>query len=446
MSKKTLLICTFFLGVLLFSFFYQKKTSSAPSSLKRQSLCENQYASLRSCPKNVGKVFLPRTYGVKSIYVGYSDDTYHLDFLDLLLEKVETLESKPVVNILIGREDIQNARAYFQPPYTKKQYDYINYLTSPSNEVIWQQDYFEILFDTMTGESLFVDLPYLEREGEHIPAALSLSCQKNLIEQPQNFSEDYPPGNGDYGGNIEPFSEKVLVIGNNITYETSDQIKKITSQELVEIKVDWLLTGHVDELFSVLPHSKNASACDQSLFYASPEKAFELLEKNNEPLALTGPYAQSPFDDGSTWPSFEECLLSKTNPSKKCQNFFLANTAYQKIQRENISLIQEAFQKNHQCKLKEVPIPQLFAPSEEFKEVYGQVDDEALAFNSNSVNNIFFWPYLFLPKQDILPFQKYLVEILKTQSIESIFFEGEFVHTLGGGIHCATNISYACQP
>lgn len=442
MFKKVLFLVVF-VCILVFSLF---KNSQIHKDANNIAYCENQSLELQKCPKNLGKIFLPRSYQARSIFIAYSNDLHHKNFLDLILKKVKKLNPVPVVNVLISRTEVPEARTYFQDKYLLENRKFLNYIPTPSDDTIWQQDYYELLFDTKSGRVSIVDLPYKSREGEDLPSAISLYCKKPLIEQPINYSIEEPPDTGDFGGNIEPFSEKLLVVGNNMTKITSSWLKKLTSQKVIEVDVSWLLTGHVDELFSILPHTANARPCDQTLLYASPAKAMDLLKDyqgRQVPMLL---YEKNIFEDEMTWPAFEECIVNKKRPAKICSDLFRANKTYEKIQQDNIKLIQDQMQFLHNCKLTTLPIPQLFAPHKTQQDLYGTPEDYAVAFNNNSVNNIFFWPYLFLPKQRVGVFQTYIENVLKKFPIELNFIAGEFVHSLAGGIHCATNISYACRP
>ncbi len=60
-------------------------------------LCENK-EEIRSCPKPDTKLFLPRTYPARSLYIGYSSDEVHTEFLKLIIDQVQSLEFKPMIN------------------------------------------------------------------------------------------------------------------------------------------------------------------------------------------------------------------------------------------------------------------------------------------------------------------------------------------------------------
>ncbi len=406
-------------------------------------LCENK-EEIRSCPKPDTKLFLPRTYPARSLYIGYSSDEVHTEFLKLIIDQVQSLEFKPMINILVPRTEDIEAHKALQKYFDHKNFDFINLIPTTSNETVWAQDYMEILFDTKTGFSKIVDLPYAGREGESIPVSVALSCQKQIIEQ-RDYTQEDMPGNGDYGGNIEAISEKILLVGNNLSNESFDIIQNITSQELVEVDVNWLETGHVDELFTTLPNKKEAKACEQTLLVASPGRAYEVLDGLPKDLKEEKSRFEGYYDDYNVWPVRHQCLYPKNFKTKECIELRNANNVYQMNIEGSVQKIEAAFEKLHGCKLSIERFPQLFIPVNTFS-VYGTYNDRAVALNPNSVNNIFFYPKLILAKQEFLPFQKSIEAVLKNFSYEVIYADGKFVHELNGGIHCATNISYGCSP
>ncbi|MBD64810.1 MAG: hypothetical protein CME62_06360 [Halobacteriovoraceae bacterium] len=406
-------------------------------------LCETR-SEMRSCPQKHGKIFLPRTYTARAIYLGYSEDEYHKEFLELIIQQVKQLETRPMVNILVPRTEDLFAYDHLVKYFAKKDYEFLNIIPTASNETIWAQDYMEILFDTKTGFSQIVDLPYIGREGETIPASIALSCQKELIEQDE-FKSGNIPGNGDYGGNIEPITPKILTVGNNLTNETFNVLKASTSQELIDIDVQWLETGHVDELLTTLPLKKDAGPCEQTLLVASPKLGLELIKK----LPMTEKPAKNQlmpfFDDYDNWPDLYHCLYPKNFKLKECLELYRANETYQAHIDKSVESLQLAINKHHQCRLKVESFPQIFVPLKKQKK-YGEYTDRAIALNPNSVNNIFFYPTLILPKQIFPVFQEEVDKVLSQYPYKIIFANGKFVHELNGGIHCATNISYGCTP
>ena len=406
-------------------------------------LCENP-TELRKCPDIKGEIILPRNYPARSIYVGFSNDKYHLDFLDQLISLVSQLETKPMLNILVPRlEDIE---AYDQlKKYFDDTYQLINLIPTSSNETVWAQDYMEILLDTKSGKSEIINLPYFGREGDYIPISVGLSCQKNMIDQPLYPTDAPLPGNGDYGGNIDALTSKVVMLGNNMTNQTYDLIEKSTVQKIVEVNVEWLETGHVDEIITTLPLKKNASDCDQALLVASPKVALDIVQNKTKDLNSFSSEFKPFYVDDLVWPSRDKCLLFKNQKDPDCIEFTKVNLWYERIIQKSLDKVQNLIQAEHGCRLKEIKFPQLFVPLEKAQE-YGLYEDRAVPLNPNAVNNIFFYPYLVLPQQEFEPFQADIEMKLRNLPHKIEYTNSKFVHELNGGIHCATNISYACTP
>ncbi len=407
------------------------------------SLCELT-TDIRQCPENLGSLFLPRTYSARAIYVGFSRDQIHVDFLYSLIDEVSKLDVAPKVNILIPSLEEYEAHKVLKKYFGKEDYSFINLIPTASKDAVWAQDYLEILFNTKTGQSEIVDLPYYEREGEDLPASVALVCQKELKPQAE-FTTEYKPGSGDYGGNIEAITTKILTVGTNLSDETYKVLKSLTSQEITELNVDWLETGHVDELITTLPFKKNAEPCEQALLIASPKLAYDTIAATPIDLKEQKNPNSPFFDNEDVWVDHFHCLFRKNSKRSDCLELEKANLVYQSIIDQGVATIQTLIEKHHGCRLKEERFPQLFVPLK-YRDKYGTLDDRAVSLNPNSVNNIFFFPNLILAKQSFEPFQKTVDKVLLNFPFKAIYIDDKFAHELNGGIHCATNISYGCAP
>lgn len=411
-------------------------------SIKSQKLCETRLDNV-SCPESLGRVFLPRTYPARAIFIGFSKDKVHLEFLDSVVKAVSKLQVKPKINILIPRTADYDAYETLKKYFDDSLYSFINLIPTSSIDTVWAQDYMEVLINTETGISEIIDLPYYGREGDDIPFSVGLACQKTVHPQAV-FEADFEPASGDYGGNIEPITAKVLTVGNNISDETLSSIQNLTTQDIIEVNVEWLETGHVDELITTLPHKRNASPCEQTLLVSSPKLAFSIISQTpKESEILLNPNLPY-YDEDNTWTDHYHCLHPSNQNKSECLELLTANTVYQELIDVSVSKIQESMQVKHNCRLEISQFPQIFVPLNPRK-LYGTYDDRAVALNPNSVNNIFFYPNLMLAKQEFPPFQKILDQTLKTFPYTLHYVDGKFVHELNGGIHCATNISYGCS-
>ncbi len=402
--------------------------------------CENPVSS-KKCPEHVDKIFFPRNFPAKSIYLGFNSDENQINFINLMINKIKNSNEPPKLNILVPRIDEDLAYNKLNYTFSQKKYEFLNIIQTSSFETVWAQDYFEQVTDLKKRSTPIIDLPYIGREGEHIPYTLALVCQKEIIPQ-AHFSQEELPSNGDYGGNILPITTDLLLVGNNISQKTYNVIKAQTSQTIIDIEVDWLETGHVDELITVLPHKKNAQSCEQSLFVSSPKLALELIDKN--PATVKSAKSFVPyFDNSNYWPEYSHCLKEKLIKTKECINLRKANIRYQTKIDKSVETIQSAMQEKHGCKLKVENIPQLFLPYK-LKEVFKGNQDRAAALNPNSVNNIYFNGFLMIAKQELDFFQAFIENILKNYPFQTTFLDNKFINELNGGLHCATNILYGC--
>ena len=131
--------------------------------------------------------------------------------------------------------------------------DYVEVLLTPSDYTIWAQDYFELAIDSKTGALSIIDLPYEKEAGEHIPTAISLACNHNLIGQSEIDVSNMPRPSGNFGGNIDALTDNLVLIGNNMHPSQKQVLVEEIQQKFLEIDVKWLSVGHVDELISVIP-------------------------------------------------------------------------------------------------------------------------------------------------------------------------------------------------
>jgi hypothetical protein len=212
-----------FFSVLLLGSCFETNRSS------KVSLCEN-FNNLRACPEKAQTLILPRTFPASSIYIGFIPDSYHLDFLKKLIDIVKEHPQGPKLNVLIPRLDDTDAYDKLKSYFAKTNYEFLNFIPTSSDQTIWAQDYMEIVFDTQKGVSKILNLPYYGREGDYIPTSIGLSCQKQIIEQAE-FDESNYPGNGDYGGNIDAITTKVMIVGNTISNPTYEILKSSISQK-----------------------------------------------------------------------------------------------------------------------------------------------------------------------------------------------------------------------
>ena len=370
-----------------------------------------------------------------------------MEMLKKLIQLANLRQPAPRLNLLIPRNEVEISHSSLQELPKGDLRSLVNMIPTPSDDTLWAQDYMEIGFDLEKKESFFLDLPYTEREGEGLPPALSLICKSPLEQQPLGRGEDF--GNGDYGGNIESYPGHLILIGDNMAPATKIKLANLFKhQELVSINVNWLETGHVDELFSYLPNPINKN-CPFMLNYASPKLAIELLnntqsweqfltsyyyEKN---LFLSDEYNRTDFSD-----CFSHSTINESEPL--CRGLLDANMKYEDLIQKSLSHLQEKLNSKLGCSVPSNPLPLLFAPANPMSD-YGTDQDYARSINPNPINNILIGENLVVARQANQAFQSITDEVIKATSIQPHYVNGNLMHYLSGGIHCTVNIIRACK-
>lgn len=428
--------------------FYLFRTSDE-SGRSDAPLCYTPSLSLNeefTCPFSDGDYLLPRHFPATGIFVGYVHDRGHEELLRTLLGIARQSAPPMKLNILIPRHEVSIARrglaALLQEPLSS----FVNILPLPSDETLWAQDYMKVGADLAAMKPFFLDLPYIEREGESIPSALSLLCKIPLYDQPANY-EKSAPDNGDYGGNIQPFPGDFIVVGNNITEETFRHTREtFARQEIVPIDVRWLETGHVDEIVTYIPDP--GAKCGFRLLQASPRRAVELLNETKSWNRFIPDYEQNIFlDENYARHDFSSCFQNELVDSKRpeCSKLISANETYARHIEDTVRRIRLEMEKRLNCRPIEASgLPVLFAPAETAA-FYGSKTDYARAINPNSVNNILLNEHIVFPQQDNPHLQKEIEKTLERTGLKTHFVDSHLHLSLMGGIHCTSTVSRTCR-
>jgi hypothetical protein len=317
----------------------------------------------------------------------------------------------------------------------------------------------EIGLSLKDGRLRIIDLPYTDREGEAIPAAIALSCQFDLISQPEDRHDDDQddlPQHGNYGGNIEALPGNLLLIGNTMSQMTQKHLRHIFKQmTAIKINVRWLETGHVDELFTVLPDHSAKATCPFALVYTSPKLALELVKKHSFtsrnrilPSPVTIEDVSTELQDISF---FTQCLslyAQNKTPDERCQKLIQANVAYEElIQQERRRIDAELIKHNTCSSINWIALPQLFVPSYNVwlqEGNWGSDEDEAQALNPNTINMIALGEEVIVPEQPYKPFAQEVARRLAELNLSPVGVDSALSHYLSGGLHCNTAVARMC--
>lgn len=418
-------------------------------SLNRQVTCENTQIdknTLPLCPAGPKPRILPRHYPLHSIYLGYTEGIERMGLFQIVLNIVSNLDPKIPLVVMVPRDQAQMAANELDAYLNDQNKDLVQLVYTPADYTIWAQDYFEQAVNGETGAHYFIDLPYEGRLGEHIPSALALACNSGLISQAGIDYKLDENVSGNYGGNIESITDDLLLVGNTLSPDQRAILERELSQEVLDINVNWLKVGHVDELISVIPVANKKGKCPFDILYSSPGLALELIKKESEKSELKP--LRFRFDFGEKQSTFNlwECH-TKGYSHPGCKAMISANTEYEKIVQSNISKIKQALvRKDKSCSsVNFVKVPVLFTASQS-QQRYGLKSDKAMTIDPNPVNNVLIGNNIIIPQQGLRPLYQYTKSVLEKYQLNVTAVDGEYVHIFDGGLHCSMNMRRTCRP
>ena len=425
--------------------------------------CPQYYIShepgILACPKTQGLTILPGYYPPRALFVGYSPEPSFTAFLRTLIAHNARRRRPLRIIIMVPRLDTEQAYQDLKPYMHGAQASHLTFFASPSDETLWMQDYMEIALSLKDGRLKLIDLPYTDREGEALPAAIGLSCQYDLIVQPEDGDEDDPPewpDHGNYGGNIEALPGNLLLIGNTMNPATRAHLRRVLPQMTpLIIDVRWLETGHVDELFAVMPDHSAGAACPFAMVYTSPKLALDLAQQAhfNTSKQVSPPPVEieDVSDELKDLSVFTNCLSTyaqKRVGEEYCRRFIEANLAYEELIQRQRRRIDKALRQRKTCaQIKWMALPQLFVPSfdvwlEDGK--WGSARDTAQALNPNVVNMIALDNEVIAPAQPYAPFGEEVSQRLQELGLTPVHVDSALSHYLSGGLHCNTAVARMC--
>jgi hypothetical protein len=223
----------------------------------------------------------------------------------------------------------------------------------------------------------------------------------------------------------------------------------------ITINVKWLETGHVDELFSVLPDQSAKAACPFAMVYTSPKLALDLVQKHKMtshqhilPNPVTAEDVSLELQDFSFFPECLSLYAHNKVDGERCKKFIQANIAYESLIQQERRRIDAALVKHKACaKINWIPLPQLFVPSYNVwleEGHWGSDEDEAQALNPNTVNMIALGEEVIVPEQPYEPFAQEASRRLGELNLLPVRVDSSLSHYLSGGLHCNTAVARMC--
>ncbi len=423
-------------------------TLSTNSNKTKQDLClswpqkETSINTTKSCPDFSNGLFLSRLYPAKAILIGHSKRDEHNTFLEEYINQLP-MQLKKV--IFTSHNNFSKINEIFNK--TNKRSD-IKILAYSGDDFLWVQDYFKIYMNQEKDMSLF-EVPYPDKTVSKMIQKFSNQCSiKNTRKTNKGNIIKYNTS-GDFAGNIYPLTDKIILIGNNMSLQVEQQLAKVTSQEIIRINTSWLETGHVDEVISQIPTRKrttDGNLCPFNIAFPSPSLAMKLINLDStERIELTN--LLPAFIESNE--EYANCILSlakdtkKTFESVECMQLKLFNREIVKSMNRTINKIKDSVYKIEKCNIdKFIPFPVLFTPID--KTDFSSSKGLVRPVNSNPINNVLIKGTIFLPFQKYGPFKQYLNLILQEMDLNTKYLIENHLQEMGGGIHCMSQVVRDC--
>lgn len=261
----------------------------------------NSSAKGKTCPTS-GSTLLDDTYPAAAhvISIAPFNETpaaaeVPSTFVLKVLESYNYSDDAPPIIIPSSTTEFQNLMVQLQSKIAasagkipKKILDKV--IPAESDTYTWQQDYFESFVDLDTGRPVLREIQGYGRQPENSTSSTAQAgklCNIGQGPKLKSFHEGNggggkSEGNGEMGGNIEGLPGGLCLVGNNQAPDFSAQFCG-GHENIVNVDVNFLAVGHVDELFKVVPTKRPGipDECNFSMMFASPEKALELLDQKS---------------------------------------------------------------------------------------------------------------------------------------------------------------------
>lgn len=323
------------------------------------------------CPDS-GTTLLDETYPVQAYVVSYKTlgnretDKVPTDFIETVFESYD-LKSMPQI-ILAGdsETEFKKIKDRIKSNLESKKVNesdiekMLSQITlSKGPHYTWQQDYFESFIDPNTGSPVLREVEsYKSHHSSVAGQTKKIQSSASLcgVTEGEPIKPDKKSLNvsGEMGGNMEGLPGGLCLIGDNMG---KDFAKNFCGDDknIVQVESSWMQTGHVDEIFKVIPtdiKDGRPSQCQFSLMVASPQKGLSILKSpqvgNENIIQIPGELK----DDSLKWflssregntANSEFCRMIKA--SKKVQGGS-PNTPAKKTRGVFLDLFKNIFMKN----------------------------------------------------------------------------------------------------
>ena len=471
------------------------------------------------CPEDLDDIKgLDNTHPSGGIFALYTGDNSL--FLKDLISNYFKSDKAGRFNLVLPREEMEALKQ--EPALVKllnsKRVNIVYVETMPSVGR-WMQDSFQ--FTTIDAKPALYQLTHGRESGQKIEMRLACKLARNCdipyyippgMVNPYNIEEN----NLNSGGNLEVLPGGTFLSGVR-KYSYGDEIKPLRTRfqntqkylleksgnRVLEIDTSFLRVGHVDEIFNFVKTDRPAP-CDFAVMMASPEKAFELLEKaassnvsifnRINPLSFfIGPaYAGMRAAPSIPCSQYTERKLelrdinypiSENEIAKmkkyKCINgmtaqSFVRSRTYSIIKNRNMDAWGDSYtdwQISEDGEMKKVLVRRQGANhvlganreliAEELKKTTGCKNPPVieipvffrnrLSFTPNLINGVVQTPpggasSVILPQSYFAPFDEYVEKELSKYGVSTTYVHDLGYHLKHGEVHCGTNSARICRP
>lgn len=435
--KIGLMVSALLIITLVLIIFYHGQLPKVPASP-----CEASGGLFDKPPQCIkaGALSLPdATNPVRGAFFGFSPGYGMVDALAIIAKSLDENAEKITLNILYAANDeVDATQAELGDLQKVVKADRLNLIATSEKEAVWAQDFMLTAWDSGKQQPVIIDLPYRTDEGDKAPSDIAQACHLPLVAAPSQQGERHLSGvNGSYGGNIEGLAGATLLVGNNTPRVTQEFLADLTQAKNLQVKADWLSTGHVDEFLQLVPNlKKNRKDCGVAIIAASPKLALN----HAETIQATSQNTHLSFQP------FIGCgaEIKKTPRSEACEELLKANLTYQVMIDRSVKTAAAAIQETYGCEdVTVAQLPVLFYP-DMFLDEYGQKMDQAKSAFPNPVNGISLNSVYIAPRQPHGDLETMITKSLGAIGLHAVFINGDNLHKLGGGLHCWSQTIRRC--
>jgi|GEM_PF-6053621 len=309
-------------------------------------------------------------------------------------------------------------------------------------ESSWYQDLFAALFQPKSGAPLVARLTGDDEDDQGTAAAQveNIFSALKSFDSKIAYQSDFVdwarmPTTGDLdaqtaGGDISALPGGLCLHGNEQAWDMLSQKYCGSPRNEVILNTSWLEVGHVDEIVSVIPSSKELNSCGFSLAVPAPDLALNLTQSQD-------------------WlPTGSLGLRMKALHQSKEQILHLSHLAQTEIDAAKATLQMKLHDRFPNCIIKIVELPVLYMEGERLVLKNGHLVGipAAVAFTANTVNAVK-QDRTYIAEDPILPaFQSRTLELLQSVGVQNLqWIQSDFA-SRHGSIHCTTHSIRVCRP